>query len=118
MKAAIKRRSTQVPGQFLGYSLQTTRATMRLLQVPAGSFVSVEVLDDVAIASPGRKTTLEQTKSATSGNPISDRSVELWKTLANWVRAAESGQLDCGRTILELFVSRQRQGKLVHSMAA
>jgi C-terminal domain 7 of the ABC-three component (ABC-3C) systems len=118
MKAATKRRSTQVPGQFLGYSLQTTRATMRLLQAPAGAFVSVEVLDDVAVASQGRKITLEQTKSTTSGNPVSDRSVDLWKTLANWVRAAESGQLDCTRTILEIFVSKQRQGKLVQSMAA
>lgn len=91
---------------------------MRLLHAPAGALVSVEVLDDVAVVGPDRKTTLEQTKSATSGNPIADRSVDLWKTVANWVRAAERGQLDCSRTILEIFISKKRQGKLIHSMAA
>jgi hypothetical protein len=49
---ARKRRSAQVPAQFLGYSLQTTRAAIRLLQSEPGPLVSVEVLDDIAVTNP------------------------------------------------------------------
>lgn len=112
-----KRRSSQVPGQFLGYSLQTTRATMRLLQADSGSFVSVEVLDDVAVTDGRGGTTLEQAKSAASQNPIADRSVELWKTLANWVRAVQSTQVAPSVTSFEIFVSKKRAGKIAESFA-
>jgi hypothetical protein len=117
MTSHRKRRSVQVPGQFLGYSLQTTRATMRLLQAEPGSFVSVEVLDDVAVTSSGGDTTLEQSKSTGSTNPIADRSVEFWKTLANWVRAADSNQIDPALTSFEIFISKKRPGKIAHSFA-
>src|SRR5690349_5015386 len=111
-------RSTQVPAQFLGYSLQTTRATMRLLEAAPGMFVSVEVLDDVAVSDDKGSTTLEQTKSTTSTNPIADRSPELWKTLANWVRAAESKKIDPTVTSFEIFVSKKRPGTIAHSLGA
>lgn len=111
-------RSTQVPAQFLGYSLQTTRATMRLLEATPGMFVSVEVLDDVAVSDDKGSTTLEQTKSATSTNPIADRSPELWKTMANWVRAAESKKIDPAVTSFEIFVSKKRPGTIAHSLSA
>jgi ABC-3C protein len=112
-----KRRSSQVPGQFLGYSLQTTRAVMRLLQADAGSFVSVEVLDDVAVTRGEGGTTLEQTKSAGSSNPIADRSVELWKTLASWVHAVENAEVDVTRTSFEMFVSKRRRGQIAEALA-
>src|SRR5687767_10932510 len=98
MTSTRKPRSAQVPAQFLGYSLQTTRAAIRALQAEPGAFVSVEVLDDVAVTRSDGGTTAEQSKSATASNPIADRSVELWKTFSNWVRAAESGALDPMRT--------------------
>lgn len=118
MRSGNKRRSSQVPGQFLGYSLQTTRATMRLLEAGPGSFVSVEVLDDVAVTKPDGTTTVEQTKSATSSNPIADKSPEWWKALATWVRAAEANQLSPDATSFELFVSKTHPGKLARSLAA
>jgi hypothetical protein len=118
MNSEKKRRSAQVPAQFLGYSLQTTRATMRLLQANPGTSVTVEVLDDVAVLSPSGSATVEQTKSATSTNPIADRSPELWKTLANWVRAAESKQVDPAATTFEIFVSKKRSGSIAHSFSA
>jgi hypothetical protein len=112
-------RSSQVPGQYLGYSLQTTRALVRLLGAPPGSFVSVEVLDDVAESRPAGNTTLVQSKSVGNRqNPIADRSPELWKTLANWVRAAKNGHIDLARTEFELFVSKRRTGTLAHSFDA
>lgn len=117
-KIPRRRRSPHVPGQFLGYSLQTTRATVRLLQSEPGTFVSVEVLDDVAVVGPSGSTRVEQTKSATATNPISDRSPELWKTLANWIRAAQSKQIDPANTSFELFVSKKRRGPLAESLAS
>ena len=106
MTAKRLRRSSQVPGQYLGYSLQTTRALVRLLSAPPGSFVSVEVLDDVAESRPAGSTTLIQAKSVGARtNPIADRSPELWKTLANWVRSVKNGDIDLARTEFELFVS-------------
>jgi hypothetical protein len=44
-----KRRSTNVPGQFLGYSLQVTRLTDLLIKAKPGSWGSLEVLDDIAL---------------------------------------------------------------------
>jgi hypothetical protein len=102
----------------LGYSLQTTRALMRLLEAQPGSFVSVEVLDDVAVTSGDLTTTVEQTKSAISQNPIADRSVELWKTLANWVRAVDSGDIIPSNTFFEIFVSRKQKGPIASSFAS
>jgi hypothetical protein len=113
-----KRRSAQVPGQFLGYSLQTTRATVRLLQAAPGSSVSVEVLDDVAMTTAEGDTTVEQSKSVGTTNPVADRSVEFWKTLANWVQAVESGQIDPATTTFEIFVSKKRTGRIAQSFHA
>jgi hypothetical protein len=89
---------------------------LRLLAAEPGSFVSVEALDDVALVGPTGNTTLEQTKSVgKTTNPIADRSPELWKTLANWVRAVKSGTVDASRTHFEIFVSRRRRGALAES---
>lgn len=46
-----KRARAVAPGQLLGYGLQYTRLTAMLLESPAGSFCSIEVLDDVAAES-------------------------------------------------------------------
>jgi hypothetical protein len=108
-------RSSHVPGQFLGYSLQATRALVHLLNAPLGSFVSVEVLDDVAETGPPGETRLVQAKTVGARtNPIADRSPELWKTLANWVRGVENGDVDPARTEFEIFVSKKRTGPLAH----
>lgn len=116
MTAKRVRRPSQVPGQFLGYSLQTTRALVRLLGAQPGTFVSVEALDDVGESGPAGHATLIQTKSVgPRTNPIADRSPELWKTLANWVRGVKNGDIDAARTAFELFVSKKRVGALAHS---
>jgi hypothetical protein len=69
---------THVPKQLHGYSLQFTECLSVLLDAGLDEFVSVEVLDDVALSSEG-KTSLIQTKAGTGANPVSDGAVELWK---------------------------------------
>jgi C-terminal domain 7 of the ABC-three component (ABC-3C) systems len=114
------RRTSQVPATFLGFSLQTTRAVVRLLQADPGSFVSVEVLDDVGVVGADGHQIVEQTKSTTAitNNPIADRAVELWKTFAIWVDGVRGGTIDPALTVFELYVSTRRPGKLAHSFSA
>jgi hypothetical protein len=75
--------------------------------------VSLEVLGDTAIDSPDG-TLIEESKSRTGrGNPISDRSRDFWKTLRNWIEAAQAGLLDAANTRFQLFVSRPSTGRIV-----
>jgi hypothetical protein len=111
--AKKKRRSANVPGQFYGYSLQITRFVAHFLHAHQGQSVSLEHLDDVATHSD-QGIIAEQDKSGFKQNPVSDRSVELWKTLANWVRAIRDGALKSD-TKFRLYVA---QGHLAASSTA
>ncbi|MBL9149859.1 MAG: hypothetical protein JNM94_14300 [Phycisphaerae bacterium] len=91
-RGAKNKPSPQVPGQLYGYTLQITRAVAHLLRAHPGQSVSVEFLDDVATTGPA-SAALEQDKSGLAHNPVADRSIELWKTLHNWVLAIRAGAL-------------------------
>ncbi|MBY4890722.1 hypothetical protein K5Y32_22600 [Pantoea sp. DY-15] len=109
------KRRTEVPGQALGYSLQFTRLTHLLLQAPAGSFCSLELLDDVAQEDETGEVTLIQSKSALTANPAADRAKSLWKTFSNWLDAASSPDFAEKKIIFELYVSRVVGGRVVES---
>lgn len=117
-KRAGGRKAPHVPGQLFGYSLQTTRAVIRLLEGQPGSFVSLEVFDDVGIEDAEGIKTAEQTKSVARRNPIADRSVEFWKTISNWLAAVEAGEIDVTRTTFELHLSRKCSGRIAESFAS
>lgn len=106
------------PGQALGYGLQYTRLTAMLLDAPEGAFCSLEVLDDVAELSSSGDVRVCQTKSSLTGNPVSDKSVQLWKSLSNWVKAVQSGLIEPSRTVFELFVSKPVEGKIIQALNA
>lgn len=110
-KKARRKHSTQAPGQFYGYSIQTTRMVARLLQCTHGQAVSLEVLDDVAVTG-GVEPIAEQSKSGLAHNPVADRSVDLWKTLFNWVEAIRSGALTT-ETRFILYVAQPYTGTIV-----
>lgn len=78
--------------QSLGYLYQFERATYRLLQAPSNVVsVGVECVDDVSELRVDGSIVREQDKTTLSNrNPLSDRSVALWKTLAIWSRAVAS----------------------------
>lgn len=73
-------------GQSLGYVYQFERATYHLLGADNSVVsVAVEHLDDVSVHRADGSSIREQDKTTTgSGRPLTDRSVALWKTLANW----------------------------------
>ena len=101
------------PGQTLGYSLQFTRLTAMLFDAADGSACSLEVLDDVAEVTAAGETTLVQSKSALTNNPVANRSVSLWKCLFNWLQNVEAFKIDPSKTVFELYVSRQVNGEWV-----
>lgn len=113
--APIKKRaaSPHVPEQYRGFALQPTRMAMLLLQADEGSFVSMELIDDVGVENSDGTTLASQTKSARKTNPVADRSDALWKTFANWTRDVRVGTLDPSRTTFELYVSRSVSGNFV-----
>lgn len=114
---ANTRRKTAVPGQYLGYSLQQTRLLQRLLQAGPGSYACLEVLGDVSVADGQNGTLVEETKSRTSGsNPVSDRALDLWKTLRNWVDLVESGQVEIEKTHFYLYTSSDCAGGIIDAL--
>ena len=111
-KAARKApRSSHVPGQLYGYLLQVTRTVAHLLRAHPGQAVSVEFLDDVATQGPDG-VVAEQDKSGLAHNPVSNRSLELWKSLHNWVRAIRGGAFKADAKFV-LYVAQDHHGDVI-----
>lgn len=105
------------PGQYLGYGLQDVRLCMRLLMAGKGDVVSTEYLDDVAVRMANGRYLLEQCKSALSTkNPVSDWSVDLWKTFTNWLETTNSLGLNPAKTDYILYVNPARTGRFVSAL--
>jgi len=128
MKAIKKRKKSEeerrshkktphVPGQYLGYSLQTTRFLARLLEAELDWTVSLEVFEDVGVETSDGKRIAEQEKSTYDGNPVSDRAVGLWKTFSNWIDAVERGDLPSEKTSFEIYVSQPKTGDIVRGFS-
>jgi len=114
-----RRRVTQVPGQYLGYSLQASRTLDHLLCTDPGSVVSLEVFSDIGVEDADGSVVAEEAKSRTSeGNPIADRAEGLWKTLRNWVEAVQAQSLDARATQFRLWISRPCRGRIAERLNA
>ena len=113
----VKHRTAQAPGQYLGYSLQTTRFLVYLLESKPGWAISLEVFEDVGAETPEGNKFAEQVKSALEGNPVSNHAIDLWKTFSNWIDVAKSGALNPETTQFELYVSHYKTGKIVENFS-
>lgn len=109
---------TSAAGQYLGYSLQQLRHCHHLFRVPDGDVVSLEYLDDVAVHRADGTVLLEQSKSALVGNPVSDKSEELWKAFANWAELCIDGAVSPSTTDFHLYVTPAKSGSLIASIHA
>lgn len=105
------------PGQALGYMLQETVLTHRLLSALPGALLSLEVLEDVAVHQAGAPQELIQSTSTTSNNPVADRDPKLWKTLYNWITTTRLLKLDPTHIRFILYVSSPASGPLVEALA-
>ena len=94
---------SNAPGQLLGYAIQFPRAVYHLLQCNKGDAVWVEVLGDVATVKANGGVVIEEDKSSINGNPVTDRSTNLWKTFSNWIKAINSDIVDIKKTKFILY---------------
>lgn len=72
-------------GQNLGYRIQDWRMLFHLLGEGGEGYVFLEDIDDVHLVSASDQFLIEQDKSSLVGNPLTDRAIDLWKTISNWV---------------------------------
>jgi hypothetical protein len=105
------------PGQALGYLLQETVLTHRLLTALPGEFLSLELLEDVAVHQAGGPQELIQSTSTAGNNPVADRDPKLWKTLHNWITTIRLLNLDPVHIRFVLYVSSPVSGPLVEALA-
>jgi len=113
----MSEKSSEVPGQLFGYSLQTTRMLQRLVTAKSGDIVTVEVFEDIGVQSPNGFKVAEQAKTALDRNPVSDKAEDLWKTFRNWLKAVEAKKIDLKNASFELYLSTKKDGVIVKSFA-
>ena len=86
---------THVPDKVEAFLLQVRHALFELVQAPDEMcIISVEAYDDVALESSGNVVAEQIKSSLSSNNPVSNRSISFWKTLFNWCKYLEEGQIE------------------------
>ena len=109
---------SNAPGQLLGYSIQFPRAFYHLLMSGPGDAVCVEVLGDVATLTSESTVIDEEDKSSIVGNPLTDRSTDLWKTFSNWIKAINNGDLDVKKTHFVLYCNHSGRSGIVNKFSS
>jgi hypothetical protein len=86
MSSCENQGSHGVPGTAAAFAYQFGRALWWLATEKGNFSVGIECTDDVSFQKQGGAPLLEQDKHSVqeSGQPVSDRSVSLWKTLSIW----------------------------------
>lgn len=116
--ATQPRLGSEAPGQFLGYALQTPRLLHHLLRAGKGDVVALEFVGDTSVHTELGPRLVEEAKSSTSGsNPLSNRAIPLWKTLAGWACAVDEGKLDPRNTNFVLWVAQPYHGEFAEAMS-
>lgn len=104
--------NTHAVGQLQGYILQVRHMLFEMISLD-DIVVSIEALDDVAVQTLDGAVIAEQIKSVTSeNNPVTDRSIVMWKTLYNWVNYIRDGSLVLDKTTLRLVVMSSHEIKV------
>lgn len=113
---------SNAPGQLLGFSIEFPRALYHLLKSGPGDLVCVEYLGDVAtIKSCSNIATIkssdiiaEEDKSSIIGNPLTDRSSNLWKTFFNWIDMIETNNFDVNKIWFVLYCNNYGKDGIVN----
>jgi len=106
--------TTNAPAQLLGYSIQFPRALYHLLKCGPGDSISIEVIADVATHKENNTYLVEEDKTSTISNPLTDRSKDLWKTFYNWILAIKDGKLKLETTHFLLYCNRSGKSAIVN----
>ncbi len=103
-------------GQMAGYLFQPDRALVILCGCNTKEFVSIELVDDLAIIDAYRNVSYrEQAKNTiqSSGQTFGNRSKDLWNTLDIWCSAVKNGQLSIDKTKLICVTNVELNEQLV-----
>lgn len=109
---------TNAPGQLLGYTLQYPRALWHLLNCGTEDVVCIEEFGDVGVTKEDQSKISEEDKSSQNGNPVTDKSTDLWKTLFNWTNLIIDGTLDPDHTTFILYANKKGRRGIVDSLGA
>lgn len=104
---------SNAPGQLLGYSIQFPRALYHLLRSGPNDVVCLEVFGDVATLQSNNELLSEEDKSSVSGNPLTNRSKDFWKTFHNWIEAVKSGIINIEKTRFVLYTNQSGRKGIV-----
>ncbi len=104
-------------GQLLGYSLQFPRALFHLLTCSPGDCISIEVIGDVATQKADNSLITEEDKSSITANSVTNKSVDLWKTFYNWLKAINDDDIDVDVTKFILFCNQSGQSGIVDTFS-
>lgn len=107
--------NSNAPGQLLGYSIQYPRALCHLLRGGPETTVCIEVLGDVATVSKTGNIIAEEDKSSINSNPVTDRSIDLWKTFSNWVDLVKQKKFKLASTTFILFRNQEGDEGIVNT---
>jgi len=105
--------NSNAPGQLLGYSIQFSRALYHLLKSGPEDVVCIEVLGDVATKMKSKEVLTEEDKSSLNNKPITDKSIDLWKTFFNWIVSVKNGSLNPQKTRYILYCNKSGRHSIV-----
>lgn len=113
---------SNAPGQLLGFTIEFPRALYHLLKSGPDDLVCVEYLGDVAtIKSCSDIATIkssdiitEEDKSSIIGNPLANKSSNLWKTFFNWIDLIETENLDVNKIWFVLYCNNSGKDGIVN----
>lgn len=106
---------THVPDKVYAFMIQSHHMLYELLNCGEGDYVSVEVFDDVGVEHEDGSKDAIQLKSALSNrNPVSDKAVDFWKTMYNWLVSVEVGVLEPENVKFVLFINVNKQGVIAN----
>lgn len=118
MDSEFKIENTHVPDKVYAYMIQIHHMLYELVDCHHGDSVSIEVLDDNGVVRENGTVDAIQIKSATSErNPVSDKAVDLWKTLYNWLMSVKACEVEVENTKFRLFITVNKSGEIVSSFS-
>lgn len=107
-------KNTHVPDKVYAYMIQAFHMLYALISCQNDDIVSMEVFDDVGINRAKNQVEAIQIKSVTSEhNPVSDKSVDLWKTFYNWLMGVKAGEIPVEKTLFKLFITVNKSGTII-----
>ena len=108
--------NTHVPDKVYAFMVQSHYMLYELLNCKKGDYVSVEVFDDIGVErSDGSRDAIQMKSALSNRNPVSNKAVDLWKTMYNWLISVESGELHLENTKFILFINVDKSGTIVES---